>query len=294
MTTKNIGLLHPGEMGAAVAVTLKNGGHEVWWASGGRGAATRRRAESAGLQDAGTIAELCGQCEVLVSVCPPEFAEALAQETASLGFRGLYVDANAISPKRAAMIARIMEDSGIHFVDASIIGLPPRKRGESWIYFSGRHAEEAAAHFSAGPLEAEVLAGDIGKASALKMAFAAHTKGIAALRAAVLGAASELGVLRDLERHWERTGTTMAQVKASVEHVAPKAWRFVAEMREIAATFQAAGMPTGFHEAAAEIFARLAPFKSAEQVALEDAIEQLSYDRRNSDSRGRAHSSRTA
>lgn len=275
MTKRTIGILHPGEMGQAVAATLKNSAQDVWWASQGRSADTRRRAAAAGLTDAGSLTGICRHCDCVVSVCPPEFAEAMAREIASLGFQGLYIDANAISPERASRIGRMMEARGLRFVDGSIIGLPARRRGETWMYLSGPHAREAAACFSGGPLEVEVLEGGIGKASALKMAFAAHTKGLAALRAAVLGAAEELGVLRDLERQWSRSGPPFAQAVGSVQQVAPKAWRFVAEMQEIAETFEAVGMPGGFHRAAGEIYARLSEFKGAEKVELEDALRKL-------------------
>jgi 3-hydroxyisobutyrate dehydrogenase-like beta-hydroxyacid dehydrogenase len=275
MMTRIIGILHPGEMGAAVATTLKNSGHDVWWASEGRSPETSRRAQGAGLNDAVSIAEICRCCDAIVSVCPPEFAEAMACEIAGHDFRGLYIDANAVAPEKVSRIGRMMETGGVRFVDGCIIGLPASTRGETWIYLSGRHAHEAADCFTGGPLEAEVLDGEIGKASALKMVFAAQTKGLAALRASVLAAAEELGVLRDLERQWSRSGPPFAQVVGSLQHVAPKAWRFVAEMEEIAATFEAAGMPVGFHRAAGEIFARLAGFKGASKVELEHALQKL-------------------
>ena len=262
-------------MGVAVAATLKNGGHSVVWASEGRSAETHRRAAALGLTDAGTLEAVCGRCDSIVSVCPPEFAETMAREIVGCGFQGLYIDANAISPDRVSRIGRTMEARGVHFVDGSIIGLPAKTHGETWIYLSGPHAREAAGCFSEGPLEVEVLEGEIGKASALKMVFAAQTKGLAALRASSLAAAEELGVLRDLERQWSRSGPPFAQVVGSLQHVAPKAWRFVAEMQEIAATFEAAGMPGGFHRAAGEIFARLADFKGASKVELEDALRKL-------------------
>jgi 3-hydroxyisobutyrate dehydrogenase-like beta-hydroxyacid dehydrogenase len=214
-------------------------------------------------------------CPVIVSVCPPEFAEELASEITGLGYGGMYIDANAIGPERARRMGERMAAHGIAFVDACIIGLPATTRGETWLYLSGSNAGEAACCFSGGPLEVEILEGEIGRASALKMCFAAHTKGLAALRAAVLGTAEELGVLSDLQRQWERTGTTFADAVKSLQHTAPKAWRFVAEMKEIAATFEAAGMPGGFHLAAAEIFARLAPFKSAGKPELREALEKL-------------------
>ncbi|HEY7387704.1 MAG TPA: DUF1932 domain-containing protein [Bryobacteraceae bacterium] len=272
---KNIGVLHPGEMGVAVARTLLNGGHQIWWASEARSPETRHRAASAALCDAVSIRGVCEQCEAIVSVCPPEFAEAIAQEVVSHGFRGLYIDANAISPLRARRICAILEAAGARFVDSSIIGLPPRNRHQTWIYLSGPHAAQAIPLFSGGPLEAEVLDGEIGKASALKMVFAAHTKGLAALRAAVLATAQEMGVLSDLERQWSRSGPPFAQAVESLQHVVPKSWRFVAEMNEIAATFEAAGMPAGFHNAAADVFARLAPLKGAADIELKTALRLL-------------------
>jgi 3-hydroxyisobutyrate dehydrogenase-like beta-hydroxyacid dehydrogenase len=270
-----IGVLHPGEMGVAVAGTLSATGYEVWWASEDRSPETRCRAAAARLYDAVSIRGVSECCEAIVSICPPEFAETIARDVVSHGFRGLYIDANAISPERAQRIGAILAAAGARFVDGSIIGLPPRNRHQTWMYFSGPHAAQAAALFSAGPIETEVLDGEIGKASALKMVFAAHTKGLAALRAAVLGAAEELGVLRDLERQWSRSGPPFARAIESIQHVAPKSWRFVAEMNEIAATFEAAGMPAGFHQAAADVFARLAPLKGAGDIELKTALRLL-------------------
>jgi len=275
MSKQKIGVLHPGEMGVAVAKTAQNSGHEVYWASEGRSPETCRRATAAGLADAGTLRMMTELCPVIVSVCPPEFAEEMAREVSGLDFQGLYIDANAVSPERVRRMGECMVSRGIAFVDACIIGLPATTRGETWLYFSGPHAADAASCFSEGPLEAEVLTGEIGQASALKMCFAAHAKGLAALRAAVLGAAEELGVLSDLQRHWERTGTTFAAAVASLQHTAPKAWRFVAEMKEIAATFESAGMPGEFHLAAAEIFGRLALFKGAGKPELHEALKKL-------------------
>ncbi len=265
-------------MGVVVAATARNSGSEVWWASAGRSGDTRRRAADGGLRDAGTVQRLCAECEAIASICPPEFAEGMAQEIMSHGFRGLYIDANAISPQRARHIGDLLRAGGIRFVDGCIIGQPPAARGETWLYLSGAHAAEAAGYFTAGPLESEVLAGDIGQASALKMCFSAHAKGMAALRAAVLGAADQLGVLGDLERQWSRSGPPMAQAVKSIEITAPKAWRFVAEMQEIVETFESVGMPGDFHRAAGEIYQRLAPFKGTEKPELGEALRRLRLD----------------
>src|ERR1041385_7686126 len=125
---QRIGILHPGEMGSAVAATIRNSGREVYWASEARSPRTRARAESAGLIDAGTLAELCQTCPVIVSVCPPEFAQSLAEQVLAHGFRETYLDANAISPAHKRQIAERMQASGVAFVNGGIIGLPPKAR----------------------------------------------------------------------------------------------------------------------------------------------------------------------
>lgn len=273
MTKQKVGVLHPGQMGAVVAQTIRNSGHEVYWASEGRGTETRKRAE--GLIDAGSLAQLCASCTVLVSVCPPEFAEDTARAVAACFFAGLYIDANAISPERARKIGRLVIQGGATFVDGCIIGMPARTRGETWLYVSGERAEDALPVFTGGPLEVEVLGDEIGQSSALKMCFAAHSKGTVALLAAVMGAAEVLGVRPALERQWSRSGPNVARATASVQQAAPKAWRFVPEMKEIANTFEAAGVPQGFPEAAQQIYERLVGFKGTGQTSVEEVLRKV-------------------
>jgi 3-hydroxyisobutyrate dehydrogenase-like beta-hydroxyacid dehydrogenase len=273
MSAERIGILHPGQMGIVVAATARNSGNEVFWVSEGRSAETRERAVAAGLKDAGTVEKLCEMCAVIVSVCPPEFAEQMAEQVASCSYQGVYVDANAISPERVRRMARRMEESGASFVDGGIIGPPATKRDQTWLYLAGERAAEIAQCFSAGPMEVEALSGGIGRASALKMCFAAYSKGCVALAAAVLGAAKELEVLEDLKRQWARNGPSVDALEREISRAAPKAWRFTGEMQEIAATFQSAGMPAGFHQAAEQIFERLAQFKGREQPPMGGIFE---------------------
>lgn len=275
MLKQKIGVLHPGEMGAVVAATAANSGHEVYWASEGRGPETRKRAESAGLTDAGTMAQLCKTCSGIVSVCPPENAEQVAADVAGHGFRGLYVDANAVSPERARRMGRLLSSDGVVFVDGCIIGMPARTRGQTWIYLSGEGAEQAASWFRGGPLEVEVLGEEIGRASALKMCFAAHSKGTAALLAAVAATAEVLGVRVALERQWARSGPNPGRAAESIQRAAPKAWRFVGEMGEIADTFESAGIPRGFPESAGAIFARMAGFRGSGAPDLASVLRVL-------------------
>jgi 3-hydroxyisobutyrate dehydrogenase-like beta-hydroxyacid dehydrogenase len=275
MTPQRIGILHPGEMGSAVAATVRNSGHEVCFVSAGRSHRTRARAESAGLTDTGTLAHLCEACPVILSVCPPEFAADLAGQVLDCGFSGMYLDANAISPAHKQAIAARMKARGVGFVDGGIIGLPPKSRGQTWLYLSGEQAGTIAGFFNGGPLEVEVIGTEIGKAAALKMCFAAQSKGSIALLIAVMGAADRLGVLEDLRRQWTRGGPVMDKTEGHVLRSAPKAWRWVSEMHEIAATFESGGMPPEFHRAAALIYDMLREFKDADPASIEEVLRKL-------------------
>ena len=264
MQKPRVGILHPGNMGVSIAATARNSGCEVFWASEGRSAQTRERAAGHGLRDASHLASLCRSCDVIVSVCPPHAAEEVAAQVLRHGFAGLYLDANAISPQRATRIGERMATAGVTFVDGGIVGGPAWRPGSTWLYLSGPAAPAVADCFSAGPLETVVMGEEIGKASALKMCYAAWTKGSTALLGGVLAAASDLGVWDELARRWDQDWQGMAgQSEDRVRQSAAKAWRFAGEMEEIASTFEAAGLPGGFHAAAADLYRRLAGFKDA-------------------------------
>jgi 3-hydroxyisobutyrate dehydrogenase-like beta-hydroxyacid dehydrogenase len=277
MEKLNIGFLHPGEMGISLAASAKNTGHMAYWASEGRSPQTQERATKFNLLDAQTLEALCDVCSVIISVCPPHAAEDVAGEVVKASFEGIYLDANAISTQRVQQIGQMMKEAGIKFVDGGIIGLPAWESGRTWLYLSGRERDYLAACFDGGPLETEVMGEEIGKASALKMCFAAYTKGRTALLCALLAAAEKLGVRKDLERQWSRDGSDFAEkTKGQVRGVTAKAWRFTGEMQEIAATFGEAGVPKEFHLAASEIYRRISHFKGlVEKPSLEDVLEAL-------------------
>ncbi|MEK7214428.1 MAG: NAD(P)-binding domain-containing protein, partial [Chloroflexota bacterium] len=188
-TRGTLGILHPGEMGGPVGAAARRAGSRVLWASEGRSAASRQRAEQAGLEDAGSLSWLVAEAQTLISVCPPHAAQSLAEAVAALGFTGLYIDANAVSPAHTAEIATTLHRAGAGFVDGGIVGPPVRRAGTTRLYLSGDRAAEAAGCFEGSPLAAVVMTGDIGAASALKMAYAAYTKGGTALLATILALA---------------------------------------------------------------------------------------------------------
>ncbi len=257
------GLLHPGEMGAAVGSCLAGRGLPVLWASAGRSAATAARAQAHGLRDATTAAEMAQRADVIISLCPPQAALAVARSVR--GFGGFFVDANAVSPATAREVARVIGEGGGSYVDGGVIGPPPVTPGTTRLYLSGRRAGEVADLFTGTRLGARVLAGEYA-ASALKMAYAAWTKGSAALLLTARALAHAEGVEADLLAEWELSQPGLAERwRRAAASAAGKGWRWEAEMREIAAAMIGAGLPDGFHLAAAQIFRNPQPQPGGQQ-----------------------------
>jgi len=262
MTT--IGLLHPGEMGASVGAAARANGARVLWASEGRGADTQRRAAGVGLEDARTVRDVVAASEVILSVCPPHAARDVARAVAAAGFRQLYVDGNAVAPATSREIAAIVEAAGATYVDGGLIGPPPDKPGTTRLYLSGPQAQRAATLFAKSNLEPIVLPGDLTSASAIKMAYGGWNKGQQALLLSIVALATSAGVGEALMAEWARSQPDLPKrAENAARGSARKAWRWIAEMEENAATLDAAGLPEGFHEAAADIYARLATYKDA-------------------------------
>ena len=277
MDKKHIGFLHPGAMGVSLAVAAKNTGHTAYWVSEGRSRDSYERAAKNSLVEMQAIDELCDRCSVIICVCPPHAATEVAEQVLTYSFKGIYADVNAISPQRAKQIGHLMNEAGVEFVDGGIIGGPAWKPDNTWLYLSGRTADQVAACFAGGPLATEVIGDDIGKASALKMCYAANTKGTTALLCAIVAAAEEMGVRKELEKQWSRNDSEFAQnTLARISRVTAKAWRFSGEMEEIASTFESAGLPNGFHLAAGDIYQRIAKFKGADSTPpIEEILNAL-------------------
>jgi 3-hydroxyisobutyrate dehydrogenase-like beta-hydroxyacid dehydrogenase len=253
MTETTIGLLYPGEMGAAVGQCLVSAGHTVLWVPEGRGAATRKRAAEAGLDECGW-AEMSARSDVIVSVCPPAAALEVARAVAGTGFGGLYLDANAIAPATAGEVAAIVTADRASYVDGGIVGPPPLAPGNTRLYLSGPRAAEVQALFGGTNVDARVVPPP-GTASAVKMAYASWTKGSAALLLAARALARAEGVESVLLEEWGISQPGLEKRwDGAAGAAAAKGWRWVAEMEEIAATMAAAGLPEGFHQAAAEIY----------------------------------------
>jgi 3-hydroxyisobutyrate dehydrogenase-like beta-hydroxyacid dehydrogenase len=278
-----VGLLHPGEMGAAVGGCLVSAGHEVLWDPAGRSRASTGRALAAELTGV-ALPVLVSRSAVIVSVCPPHAALDVARQVAAAGFAGVYVDANAISVATATQVASVVEAAGASYVDGGIVGPPPESGGHTRLYLSGPRAGEVRGLFGQSALDARIADGPLFAASAVKMAYAAWTKGTGALLLAVRALARAEGVERTLLAEWGLSQPALgAQSERSAAAAAAKGWRWVAEMEEIAASMAAAGLPAGFHEAAAEIFDRAARADAARADAAA-ARAQVATGSRDADS----------
>jgi 3-hydroxyisobutyrate dehydrogenase-like beta-hydroxyacid dehydrogenase len=266
-----VGVLHPGAMGSAIAAELRGAGHDVLWASDGRGPDTARRASEAGLRDAGIPVELARQADVVLSVCPPHAARDVAAQVA--GHATVFVDANAVSPATAREIAATVAGAGGHAVDGGIVGPPPGADTSTSLLLSGADAARVAELFDATRVRARVIGTEIGAASAAKMAYAGWTKGSAALLLAVRALAVAEGVEDALLAEWAISHPDLpAASERAARGAAGKSWRWVGEMEEIAATLRGDGLPGGFHDAAAAVFERLAAEQETDLRAVLDAL----------------------
>jgi 3-hydroxyisobutyrate dehydrogenase-like beta-hydroxyacid dehydrogenase len=269
-------LLHPGEMGVSLGAVLKREGHLVRWVSAGRSERTRARALDAGLEEKLSLIDALESAELVMSVCPPHAVLDVARGVAALNFRGVFVDANAIAPHTALEVARVVTDGGATYVDGGIVGPPVRVAGDTRLYLSNTRAAEVASLFSGTALEAIALSGDPFAASALKMAYAAWTKGSAALLLAARAYARVSGAEDALEAEWRRSLPELFErVQRAASSGAKKGWRWRGEMLEIASSFEHHDLPNGFHIAAAEVFQRLEVLKDAESPTLEAVLETL-------------------
>jgi 3-hydroxyisobutyrate dehydrogenase-like beta-hydroxyacid dehydrogenase len=265
-------------MGAAIGTQLVAAGERCVWVPGGRGPATRRRAEEAGLVALGGFAELA-TCDVVLSVCPPAAAVEVAHRVAGTGFTGCYVDANAISPRHSQEIADVLTDAGATVVDGGIVGPPPRRAGTTRLYLSGVDSAVSRVRnlFEGTAVEAVVLAGPVGAASALKLAFATYNKVSTVLAAQAHALARHHGVdaeLRDLAAA-ALPGTPLA-TPDRLPSAGQRAWRWGPEMREIADTCRDAGLPADLLDAAEAFLAHWRRHKDDPDVTVDQLLDALS------------------
>lgn len=252
---------------------LVENGHEVLWVSENRSSETEDRAEENQLTQTATLAEAILRVEVVLSVCPPENAVEVGRAVADTEFMGTFCDANAIAPATARTL---LDTFGERYVDGGIVGPPPRVHGRTRLYLSGPNSLQISKLFESTRVQVKVLTNEPLSASAMKMCYAAYTKGSAALILGIRALAEHYGVSDALFEEWSSSQPSLWDRS---ERIGPgtsrKAWRFAPEMREIAKTFDGADLPPGFHEAAAEIYSRMASLKHEQGVETGVVLQHL-------------------
>jgi 3-hydroxyisobutyrate dehydrogenase-like beta-hydroxyacid dehydrogenase len=271
MEIRDVGIVSPGEMGQALARRFGESGLRVHAALDGRTARTRSLAQAAGIHDCGTLASLVATCDLVISVVSPALAPAVAGEVAealrATGRRISFADFNAISPRTARDEERLIVDAGGAFIDGGVIGPPPTgPNTRTRVYVSGPDAA-LFEQVRLPNLEIRVLSDRVGDASALKMCYAALTKGITAITVELLVAAHELGVEEAVVRELREARPDVFDWQMRSIAVMPaKADRWVPEMQEIARTFGELGLTPDIFIGAAGLFAMVAEMPIAQET----------------------------
>ncbi|MCY4638810.1 MAG: DUF1932 domain-containing protein [Chloroflexi bacterium] len=269
MALQAIAILSPGDMGHGVGRVLGEHGYAVLTCLAGRSARTRELAARAGMEDVPSLEELVSRTDLVLSILPPSRAAALAGDVAA-AIRATaepvtVADCNAVSPQTAVEIGALIGAAGGSFIDAGIIGRSPAGGAVPRIYTSGPAADLMDELDGAGVFVRN-LGPAVGRASAIKMCYASLTKGTAALQLAMLAAAHSLGLYGELAEELRQSqGTALAAMERRLPGVPANAGRWIGEMEEIAATFEAAGVTPRFHQGAAEMFRLLARTPFAEE-----------------------------
>ena len=261
MALGTIAILSPGSMGSAVGQVLRENGYDVVTNLDGRSERTRALAEKSGFRAVSGIDRIVEESDLLMSILVPSEAISVAREAAAAmertGASPAYADCNAVSPDTARELGKIIDAAGGRFIDAGIIGGPPGSGSPPRFYASGSH-ETVLGELDGKGIIVPLLGGEVGRASGIKMCYASLTKGTSALQTAALVAAHRLGLSGELEDEMSSSQARVLAQMQSVIGLPGKAFRWVGEMEEIAATFESVGVTGHFHHGAADIFRMVA------------------------------------
>ena len=253
-----VGILSPGDMGHTVGNVLRQNGLRVITCLQGRSQRTRQLAEKAGIVDVPTYPQFVTEADLILSIMVPAqamsaasiVAETLQQVDTTL----TYTDCNAIAPQTVRKLGEVITAVGGTFVDASIIGPPPRTPGATRFYASGPDLDLFSELNDYG-LDVRTLGEDIGLASAIKMCYASLTKGLTALCTELLTAASILGVSEALTAEFQLSQSALFErMEKGLPSMPPKARRWIGEMEEISATFAHVGLTPNILTGAADMY----------------------------------------
>jgi len=261
--SETVAVVGTGDMGGAVGGALVRAGYRVVTAGEGRGAASRRLAADAGVEDVGTLEAAVAAAQLVLSIVPPAAATTFAAEAVgamrATGARPVFADCNAVAPATVQAIARAIGQTGAPFVDVGIVGRGPGVGRERTRFYVSGAARAEVLGLRGDELELVDLGGEVGTASALKMAYSALNKGTDALLTAVLLAAERLGVRSALMTELQFSQVeALERMEARVPFLGSTSKRFAPEMAEIARTYESVGVTPQFHRGAEWLYALFA------------------------------------
>ncbi len=267
-----VGILSPGDMGGATGAVLGQHGVQLYTCLSGRGDLTRQIATEAGFTDLPSLLDLVNEVDLFLSILVPdaatEVAEAVADATKRTNANLVYVDCNAVAPQTVRRMEKIVSQSGATFIDAGIIGGPPGPNSRPRFYCSGPDTAPFEVLGERG-IDVRPVGPEIGQASGLKMVYAASTKGTTALWTELLVASRALGLEEALLSEFGPENTVANQHMASIPSMPRRARRWIGEMEEIAATFEALGLTPSILEGAAEMYRFIGETELAAQTSRE-------------------------
>ena len=281
MAVQTVGILSPGEMGAGVGAALGATGLTVLTCLAGRSPASHERARAAGIEDVPDLATLVERCDLILSILVPARARGVAAQVGdaarSAGADTVLADCNAIAPQTVQAMETDLAGSGVTLVDAGIVGGPPRNGQGPRVYASGS-AAHLLGELDGRGIDVVDVGPEIGKASAVKMCYAAMTKGTTALRTALLVAARRLEVYDELIAEMGHSqAAALGAATQGMRRLPNVAYRWIGEMEEIASTFEHVGVTPDFHTGAAQVFREVdATFaRDADLSDLANAVSRL-------------------
>lgn len=258
LSIETLAVISPGDMGHAVARTLLEHGLRVVTCLAGRSERTKALSRRAGIEEIASLEELVKASDLILSIVPPSQAIRLSRQVAGILERtkakSYFADCNAVSPQTARTIDAIITAAGGRFIDASIIGSPPGKGESPRFYASGPHASVMSKLDGKG-IKICLIGDEVGRASGIKMCYAAWTKGSQALWISLLTTAKILGLSEELrEELLYSQSAVYKQIEKQIPAIPVKARRWIGEMEEIASTFETAGLTPYFHKGASETY----------------------------------------
>lgn len=273
---QSVAILGMGDMGSAVANSLRNNGLTVLTCLDGRSRNSCMLAQQAGVRCVADLPELVSRAEVFLSIMPPAAAKTFATIVCPLirerSPQTLFVDCNAISPASVGQISRIADENRVRFQDVGIVGASPRAGRPPVRFYTSGPFESEMRRLATKHIQIENIGSETGRASAVKMVYASITKVTNSIHAAAAIVAERLGVSEEIHAEWRRSLPEMyAAMQKRLPLISADADRWAGEMREIADTYQSVGMTPGYHEAAEWLFDYIAASELGQESRREAA-----------------------